>query len=354
MCRIATFALLLLTLTLHLGCTSSTPVPGGVNSAGITGSPPSATKLPDMSQARDYSIYHSNINLHKLGGERFDFNPTLLKVVGNTAAVTIGTMNVGSLTADQRAHTAMKAALDIQRATGAESVLLYLSLGEDLPKIFYSAAMVAYSPAGRDWNDGAGVQVWDVEVSDVQVDPEAIRLAQEAKRLDSNVALPIPMMYRKDYVPGRTPPANGQKSLEAQLFERVDNFILEEDKEHPYNVEAAKALIERGANVNARDDGQTPLIRAAQRGHIEVAKVLLEHGADVNARDDDGQTALMHAAGSTDPDMVQLLLAKGADVNLKDKDGDTVWSRSEMIGGGGSDEPEYIRMRRLLKRAGAK
>jgi ankyrin repeat protein len=138
------------------------------------------------------------------------------------------------------------------------------------------------------------------------------------------------------------------------LFSLVGNIIASDDGERddPANVSAAAEWIAKGADVDAVDSGQTLLIRATQNGHVELMKVFLEHGADVNGRDDCGQTALIVAAGMSDPDMVQLLLSKGADVNIKDNDGFTAWSGSEMIGG--SKEPNYVRMRRLLKQAGAK
>lgn len=138
------------------------------------------------------------------------------------------------------------------------------------------------------------------------------------------------------------------------MFSLVGNIIASDDGERddPANVSAAAEWIAKGADVDAVDSGQTLLIRATQNGHVELMKVFLEHGADVNGRDDCGQTALIVAAGMSDPDMVQLLLSKGADVNIKDNDGFTAWSGSEMIGG--SKEPNYVRMRRLLKQAGAK
>jgi ankyrin repeat protein len=35
---------------------------------------------------------------------------------------------------------------------------------------------------------------------------------------------------------------------------------------------------------------------AAEEGHLEVAALLIEKGADVNSKDNDGRTALMMAA----------------------------------------------------------
>ena len=49
-------------------------------------------------------------------------------------------------------------------------------------------------------------------------------------------------------------------------------------------------------NVNATDgDGDTPLHDAAQKNRLEAAKLLVENGADVNARDYDGETPLDRA-----------------------------------------------------------
>ena len=51
-------------------------------------------------------------------------------------------------------------------------------------------------------------------------------------------------------------------------------------------VNAVKALLAHGANVNAREArmGQTALMWAMAEGHVEVARVLIERGADVRAR----------------------------------------------------------------------
>lgn len=348
--NIIAFSAAVALLALTAGCSTSHQEGNGggahqPSSRGAAGQP------PDVTQAQAYFIYHSNIRLRQAEDGKLFFEPALLKVVGDVVNVTIGATDVGSMTADQRAHTAMKAAVDIQRATGAAGVLLYLALGEDLPKISYSVATVAYAPAGMEWSKGAGVKVWEVEVSDVEVSSEAIRLAVQTKRSGSNVSLPIPMIYRKAYVPGAPNPAGREVSADARLFELLSNTIVNGETEHPHNVEAARKVIAQGANVNARDHGQTPLMRAAQNGHIRVMEVLLEHGADVNAQDDDGRTALMMAAGASDPGMVRLLLDRGARIDIKDHDGFTAWTGSEIPG---DDEPDYRETRRLLRRAGAR
>jgi ankyrin repeat protein len=87
--------------------------------------------------------------------------------------------------------------------------------------------------------------------------------------------------------------------------------------------EAASLLIEKGADVNARDEGGMSVVeQAAASNHIELVRLLLAKGADVNIADLGGGTALMAAAGNSDRNaaMVKLLLEHGAAVNVKSGD----------------------------------
>lgn len=46
------------------------------------------------------------------------------------------------------------------------------------------------------------------------------------------------------------------------------------------DLETLKALIEKGANVNAKDDSNiTALMWASEKGHLEVAEFLKDKGA---------------------------------------------------------------------------
>lgn len=87
--------------------------------------------------------------------------------------------------------------------------------------------------------------------------------------------------------------------------------------------EAARLLIEKGADVNARDKGgMSVLEQAASSNNIELVRRLLAKGADVNIVDEGGYTALMDAAGNGDRNaaLVKLLLEHGAAVNVKSGD----------------------------------
>ncbi|MHB1954477.1 MAG: ankyrin repeat domain-containing protein [Sulfobacillus sp.] len=86
------------------------------------------------------------------------------------------------------------------------------------------------------------------------------------------------------------------------------------------------------ADVNARaNNGNTPLMVAAQGGQTAVAAVLLVHGADVNAKDKLGGTPLMFAARYGHTAVAALLLAHGADVNAQANDGMTPLQAADHI-----------------------
>jgi ankyrin repeat protein len=84
-----------------------------------------------------------------------------------------------------------------------------------------------------------------------------------------------------------------------------------------------EAFLNEGANVNAKgkESNRTALMWASLRGHLDVVRLLLERRADVNARDDNGETALLSASGKGGIGVVKLLLDKGADINARDKNG---------------------------------
>jgi ankyrin repeat protein len=91
--------------------------------------------------------------------------------------------------------------------------------------------------------------------------------------------------------------------------------------------EAAKILVERGAEVNlvARHASihVTPLHSAAAGSHAEIVKLLLEHGADPNAAQDGGFTPLHSAAQNDDRESAEALLEAGADPSLANDEGKT-------------------------------
>ena len=90
------------------------------------------------------------------------------------------------------------------------------------------------------------------------------------------------------------------------------------------DLEVGKQLLDRGANVNARDHtGWTPLYMAATDGQLETTRMLLEHGAAINTLIDGGYTPLHAASTEGHVEVVRLLLECGADPNACARDGST-------------------------------
>jgi ankyrin repeat protein len=82
----------------------------------------------------------------------------------------------------------------------------------------------------------------------------------------------------------------------------------------------ANYLIDKGANVNARDYFQmTPLHRASYVPSQDLALIqrLIDKGADVNAQGVNGNTPLHWAAHSGDLKVARLLIDHGADMNVE-------------------------------------
>uniref|UniRef100_A0A3Q0T385 Kinase D interacting substrate 220 n=1 Tax=Amphilophus citrinellus TaxID=61819 RepID=A0A3Q0T385_AMPCI len=113
------------------------------------------------------------------------------------------------------------------------------------------------------------------------------------------------------------------------------------------SLEIVQELIRRGANVDLDDiDCWTALISAAKEGHIEVVRELLENNANLEHRDMGGWTALMWAAYKGRTDVAQLLLEKGANPNITGQ-----YSVYPIIWAAGRGHAEIVR---LLLQHGAK
>lgn len=82
------------------------------------------------------------------------------------------------------------------------------------------------------------------------------------------------------------------------------------------DAKAVTALIKNEANLNysSPDDGLTPLIAAAQHGHIDVVRLLVAAGADPSLKDGGG-SPLFWAAFFAHKDVFNYLLSENARLN---------------------------------------
>lgn len=122
-------------------------------------------------------------------------------------------------------------------------------------------------------------------------------------------------------------------SLAALLFE---NVALENNHEEltraihsaarQYGPESVELLLGKGADVDCRQEGRTPLHTAIQAWNYAAARSLLQNGADAEARDKRRATPLQmlltsNSKSQSSTEMAKLLIEKGADVKSRDRSG---------------------------------
>jgi len=92
------------------------------------------------------------------------------------------------------------------------------------------------------------------------------------------------------------------------------------------NIDTIRFFVDPGADVDAVDNSHSTLLhRASWRGNVKFARLLLERGANINARNKEGHTPLHRVliglydnSGAKFFDTLQLLLEHGADVDALD------------------------------------
>ncbi|WFR72815.1 ankyrin repeat domain-containing protein [Prescottella defluvii] len=132
----------------------------------------------------------------------------------------------------------------------------------------------------------------------------------------------------------RTPTSTPE--LERQLFEaaRADDAA------------GVRDALERGAALEARGaGGRTPLVAATKVNAVAAATALIDAGADVNAKDDMQDSAFLYAGAEGLNEILVATLSHGADVNSTNRFGGTALIPASEHG--------HVETVRILLRAGA-
>lgn len=92
-------------------------------------------------------------------------------------------------------------------------------------------------------------------------------------------------------------------------------------------------LIERGANVNARDArGVSPLVIACNLNFTEGVELLVESGARVDDSNNSGETPLITAVHNRNLPLMRILLKAGADPDRADNSGRSARDYAKLAG----------------------
>eukprot|EP00929_Paragymnodinium_shiwhaense_P030134 TRINITY_DN17128_c0_g1_i1.p1 TRINITY_DN17128_c0_g1~~TRINITY_DN17128_c0_g1_i1.p1 ORF type:complete len:215 (+),score=58.35 TRINITY_DN17128_c0_g1_i1:95-739(+) len=93
------------------------------------------------------------------------------------------------------------------------------------------------------------------------------------------------------------------------------------DTRHPLRMRTTVKKGKSGSNHHKVDKGLTPLMYAAQGGHLTCVMLLLDAKANIEATEEDGLVALHFAGMAGSLDVGKALIFAGADKNACDEEG---------------------------------
>ncbi len=118
---------------------------------------------------------------------------------------------------------------------------------------------------------------------------------------------------------------------------------------HVRDVDTAKYLLKKGANINAMNSfGMSALANAAANGDKELCDFLIKNGAKLDQKNEMGQTLMHQAVMGGNIDIVRDLQKRGLNINARDKDG---YTPLDTLMNSEYGDPETIA---ALKKLGAK
>ena len=96
--------------------------------------------------------------------------------------------------------------------------------------------------------------------------------------------------------------------------------IINVVKSNDYN--KTKELLEKGADINAKDErDRTLLMIAVYNNNYEISKLLIEKGADINEQDDMKNNPFLYSGAEGQLDILKLLAKAGADTKITNRYG---------------------------------
>ena len=177
----------------------------------------------------------------------------------------------------------------------------------------------------------------DAQTDDIEALKSNAATASNINGLNGKGKTALSLAVCNEYSPLEAVKALLEAGADADARDKFGNTALhlvarkackEDNKEaHKASLKVAKLLLIYGGNVDVPSRGTgwsrdgstdvTPLHVAADAGNIRILELLLEKGARVDAVDSGGNTALHHAARASRAKTVLSLVKAGADVKLK-------------------------------------
>lgn len=111
------------------------------------------------------------------------------------------------------------------------------------------------------------------------------------------------------------------------------------------DVDRARTLIARGADVNAQDGTkQSAFLIAASEGYLDLLTLTLKHGADVDAKDRFNGTALIRAAERGHAEVCAELIRAGVELDHVNNLGWTALHEAVVLGDGDAGAMDTVRV----------
>ena len=109
-------------------------------------------------------------------------------------------------------------------------------------------------------------------------------------------------------------PVNPAINYEVTAYFKVNSFCVSIAKG---DLETVQKLISRGADVNAKSNGMTPVMYAAKFNRTDILKLLIVHGANLKAKSDKKMTALKYSQLHGAKDSAAIIVDAIADEKAK-------------------------------------